>query len=139
MVSQHAGGGKADGAGLIAKHAVAEYGAVYGEYTTREEIPGLLGGSIGAGRPAVAIRRLLLDRAEAYVLVAADTLDVSCVPSIRRPPFFVTPAGPDPAHTTGPAPGPESRPSPGPGQAPTTLREDEGRPEHGRGTTGQVP
>jgi pimeloyl-ACP methyl ester carboxylesterase len=70
---------------------------------------------------------------------AADTLDVSCVPSIRRPPFFVTPAGPDPAHTTGPAPGPESRSSPGPGQAPTTLREDDGRPEHGRGTTGQVP
>ena len=27
------------------------------------------------------------------------TLETSCVPSIRRPPFFVTPAGPDPAHT----------------------------------------
>jgi hypothetical protein len=25
-------------------------------------------------------------------------LDTSCVPSIRRPPFFVTPAGPDPRH-----------------------------------------
>ncbi|HLG55621.1 MAG TPA: alpha/beta hydrolase [Vicinamibacterales bacterium] len=34
-----------------------------------------------------------LDRA------SAATLDTSCVPVVRRPPFFVTPAGPDPAHT----------------------------------------
>ncbi len=30
---------------------------------------------------------------------AADTLDTSCVRSVKRPPFFVTPAGPDPVHT----------------------------------------
>ncbi len=45
----------------------------------------------------------------------AHTLNVSCVPSIRRPPFFVTPAGPDPGHTTspGPIPGPNAVPNPG--------------------------
>jgi pimeloyl-ACP methyl ester carboxylesterase len=30
---------------------------------------------------------------------SSDSLDVSCVRSVKRPPFFVTPAGPDPAHT----------------------------------------
>jgi pimeloyl-ACP methyl ester carboxylesterase len=29
---------------------------------------------------------------------SADFLDASCVRSLRRPPFFVTPAGPDPIH-----------------------------------------
>ena len=28
---------------------------------------------------------------------SADDLDIKCVASVRRPPFFVTPAGPDPA------------------------------------------
>jgi pimeloyl-ACP methyl ester carboxylesterase len=32
------------------------------------------------------------------------SLDVSCVRSIKRPPFFVTPAGPDPVHETSQAP-----------------------------------
>jgi pimeloyl-ACP methyl ester carboxylesterase len=36
---------------------------------------------------------------------SAESLDVSCVPSIKRPPFFVTPAGPDPGHRTGTSPG----------------------------------
>jgi len=31
---------------------------------------------------------------------SAQSLDVSCVHSIKRPPFFVTPAGPDPRHAT---------------------------------------
>ena len=31
---------------------------------------------------------------------SATSLDVSCVRSIKRPPFFVTPAGPDPRHAT---------------------------------------
>jgi pimeloyl-ACP methyl ester carboxylesterase len=35
---------------------------------------------------------------------SAASLDVSCVPTIRRPPFFVTPAGPDPRHAAGTAP-----------------------------------
>jgi pimeloyl-ACP methyl ester carboxylesterase len=30
---------------------------------------------------------------------SSDSLDVSCVRSVKRPPFFVTPAGPDPVHT----------------------------------------
>ena len=30
---------------------------------------------------------------------SSDALDVSCVRSVKRPPFFVTPAGPDPVHT----------------------------------------
>jgi len=30
---------------------------------------------------------------------SADGLDIECVASVRRPPFFVTPAGPDPAST----------------------------------------
>jgi pimeloyl-ACP methyl ester carboxylesterase len=29
---------------------------------------------------------------------SADGLDASCVRSLKRPPFFVTPAGPDPVH-----------------------------------------
>ena len=33
----------------------------------------------------------------------AGDLDVSCVDDVRRPPFFVTPAGPDPASGNGPA------------------------------------
>jgi pimeloyl-ACP methyl ester carboxylesterase len=37
---------------------------------------------------------------------SAASLDASCVPLIKRPPFFVTPAGPNPRHATGPAPGP---------------------------------
>jgi hypothetical protein len=28
---------------------------------------------------------------------SAEGLDTECVPSVRRPPFFVTPAGPDPS------------------------------------------
>jgi pimeloyl-ACP methyl ester carboxylesterase len=48
---------------------------------------------------------------------SAASLDVSCVRSIKRPPFFVTPAGPDPRHTTGSGsglgPGPEPDPRPG--------------------------
>jgi pimeloyl-ACP methyl ester carboxylesterase len=43
---------------------------------------------------------------------SATSLDASCVRSIRRPPFFVTPAGPDPGARPGPGLGP------GPGQAP---------------------
>ena len=56
---------------------------------------------------------------------SAAALDVSCVRSIKRPPFFVTPAGPDPAHATGPS----------------TLRDLQGLPEPGRATTsaGQAP
>jgi pimeloyl-ACP methyl ester carboxylesterase len=50
---------------------------------------------------------------------AAD-LDTSCVSAVKRPPFFVTPAGPDPVH-------------------PSTLREPQGRPEQRRGTTGSGP
>jgi hypothetical protein len=51
-----------------------------------------------------------------------ESLDVSCVRSVRRPPFFVTPAGPDPAHSTGAGPGSGpgqawGRPGAGPGQA----------------------
>jgi pimeloyl-ACP methyl ester carboxylesterase len=34
---------------------------------------------------------------------SAESLDASCVNSIKRPPFFVTPAGPDPVHATGPS------------------------------------
>jgi pimeloyl-ACP methyl ester carboxylesterase len=34
---------------------------------------------------------------------SAGDLDVSCVDDVRRPPFFVTPAGPDPASGNGPA------------------------------------
>ena len=30
---------------------------------------------------------------------SAEGLDIECVASVRRPPFFVTPAGPDPAAT----------------------------------------
>ena len=30
-------------------------------------------------------------------LGTAEALDVTCVNAVRRPPFFVTPAGPDPA------------------------------------------
>ena len=32
---------------------------------------------------------------------SAQTLDTSCTQSMRRPPFFVTPAGPDPAGNGG--------------------------------------
>jgi len=35
---------------------------------------------------------------------SSASLDVSCVRSIKRPPFFVTPAGPDPVHATSQAP-----------------------------------
>ncbi len=53
---------------------------------------------------------------------SAELLDASCIKSIKRPPFFVTPAGPDPVHATGPAPsaGPNPAPSPlpSPGQRP---------------------
>ena len=31
---------------------------------------------------------------------SSASLDASCVRSVKRPPFFVTPAGPDPAHAT---------------------------------------
>jgi fermentation-respiration switch protein FrsA (DUF1100 family) len=54
-----------------------------------------------------------LDRA------SSELLDITCVKSIKRPPFFVSPAGPDPAHTTGSGPGQDGdRTGPGPGQAP---------------------
>jgi hypothetical protein len=36
---------------------------------------------------------------------AAD-LDVSCVDAVKRPPFFVTPAGPDPKHSAARSPRP---------------------------------
>jgi pimeloyl-ACP methyl ester carboxylesterase len=49
---------------------------------------------------------------------SAASLDVSCVRSIKRPPFFVTPAGPDPIHTTGPGPSPGQSPTTGAGQVP---------------------
>jgi pimeloyl-ACP methyl ester carboxylesterase len=49
---------------------------------------------------------------------SAGSLDVSCVRSIKRPPFFVTPAGPDPRHATAPPPGPRESPGPGAGQVP---------------------
>jgi hypothetical protein len=32
----------------------------------------------------------------------AEGLDVSCVDEVRRPPFFLTPAGPEPAPGAGP-------------------------------------
>ena len=36
---------------------------------------------------------------ETFLDTASSTsLDTSCVRSVRRPPFFVTPAGPDPIH-----------------------------------------
>jgi pimeloyl-ACP methyl ester carboxylesterase len=54
---------------------------------------------------------------------SSESLDVSCVQSIKRPPFFVTPAGPDPVHATnpvnpGPGPAPSSGASPVPGPGP---------------------
>ena len=52
---------------------------------------------------------------------SAASLDASCVRTIKRPPFFVTPAGPDQDHTTTPGPGPGQawgRPGPGLGQVP---------------------
>ena len=43
---------------------------------------------------------------------ASATLDASCVSSVKRPPFFVTPAGPDPAHpSTGSGQGPATGPA----------------------------
>jgi pimeloyl-ACP methyl ester carboxylesterase len=53
-----------------------------------------------------------LDRA------SADFLDVVCVKSIKRPPFFVTPAGPDPVHAMAPASSPLPSPASSPGQRP---------------------
>jgi pimeloyl-ACP methyl ester carboxylesterase len=52
---------------------------------------------------------------------SSASLDVSCVRSIKRPPFFVTPAGPDPVHATGPAlsPGLSPPPNPAPNPAPS--------------------
>jgi pimeloyl-ACP methyl ester carboxylesterase len=47
---------------------------------------------------------------------SAELLDVTCVNSIKRPPFFVTPAGPDPDHATSPATG--AWPGPGLGETP---------------------
>jgi pimeloyl-ACP methyl ester carboxylesterase len=51
---------------------------------------------------------------------SAASVDASCVRSIKRPPFFVTPAGPDPVHATGLGPGsePGSRPGSEPGSRP---------------------
>jgi len=44
---------------------------------------------------------------------SSSSLDASCVSTVKRPPFFVTPAGPDPAHGPGQSPRPSPAPSPG--------------------------
>ena len=50
-----------------------------------------------------AVRRLSVFAQErfaeavAYAGETVDGLDTDCVGDVRRPPFFVTPAGPDPA------------------------------------------
>jgi len=44
---------------------------------------------------------------------SSSSLDASCVRTVKRPPFFVTPAGPDPAHGPGQSPRPSPAPSPG--------------------------
>jgi pimeloyl-ACP methyl ester carboxylesterase len=99
-------------------------------------VPGTGHGVVATACGQKLIRNFLDD-------ASATSLDVSCVRSIKRPPFFVSPAGPDPEHATSPAPGdvqshaPSSGqgPVPSPGQGPsTTLREPQGGPEPGRGT-----
>jgi len=60
----------------------------------------------GTGHGVIATscgQRLIQDFLDS---AASGPLDASCVGSIKRPPFFVTPAGPDPVHATSPGPGP---------------------------------
>jgi len=55
-------------------------------------VPGTGHGVIGTPC-GISLIEEFLDRA------SADTLDTSCVKSVKRPPFFVTPAGPDPTQS----------------------------------------
>jgi pimeloyl-ACP methyl ester carboxylesterase len=60
----------------------------------------------GTGHGVIATacgQRLIQDFLDS---AASASLDASCVRSIKRPPFFVTPAGPDPVHAINPGSGP---------------------------------
>ena len=59
-------------------------------------VPGTGHGVVGTACGQKLIRNFLDD-------ASAASLDTSCVRSIKRPPFFVTPAGPDPSTCDGPS------------------------------------
>ena len=84
-------------------------------------VPGTGHGVVGTACGQKLIQNFIDD-------ASAASLDASCVRSIKRPPFFVSPAGPDPEHATGPAPGDVQSPGPSSGQGPLPS------PAHGPST-----
>ena len=59
-------------------------------------VPGTGHGVVGTGCGARLVRAFVTEG-------NADGLDTSCVATLQRPPFFLTPAGPDPSVGSKPA------------------------------------
>src|SRR5262245_558637 len=70
------GGGEAYVPALVPRFKVTYYTAVREELVTTDKLQGVLGGSILAGTPIVAIRRFQLDGQAVSALVDANTLSV---------------------------------------------------------------